>query len=146
MHNTLAPSVAPQSVSIFPYPLAISYIPLPDNYPQLPENNLATQPLGYTQGDNTTAYVTALIPVMEGSRVIARPTFVFDSVHQLYICTISIEPDVNAIISRLAMFSFSFTYLQTVQFRVELRIQLLNPDGTNELGKVVMDSNMLPSY
>lgn len=133
-------------VPLSPIPV---YTELPSNYPRLPLNDLWFQPVAYTQGIEDMVYVTVLIPLPPNQKVV--PPGIIEkqqdegSVQFNY--NIELMKDGNANASyTLAFFTFSFApELPAGTQNFKLKIAVTAEPGTDELGKVVMDSNMLPT-
>ena len=109
------------------------------------------QPVAYTQGIANVSYVTVLLPLLP--KQIPEPAQVIfkqgdDESGYTFTYNIRIITDDNAVgVDRLALMSFSFfTHLSKfTPYKVAIEISLLTP--TSETGgKVVMDSNMDPTF
>jgi len=124
------------------------YTELPANYPQLPLNDLWFQPAAYTQGKNNTVYVTVLIPLPPNQQVVPPETIERGqedgSIQFIYNIELRKDGKANAS-DTLAYFTFSFRPDLPAGTNFKLRISVIAAPGTDELGKVVMDSNMLPT-
>lgn len=140
----------PTSITVFPNPVPVFIIPLPENYPRLPITEMNMQPVAYTQGISGITYVTVLLPLSpkqmaEPAQEIYKNESATDC---MFTYNIQIVTDDNAAdVDRLALMSFSFlTHLSgSKAFKVSIEVSLLTLTS-EALGKVVMDSNMDPTF
>jgi len=138
-------------ISVFPSSVPVFYVPLPDNYPKLPVTQMNLQPVAYNQGISGNTWVTVLVPLGAGQIVVPASVIIMDEsadAGATFTYTIDIVSDDNSVdIDRLALMSFSFlTHLSGDEpFKVVIEVKLLLP-ASEGLGKVVMDSNMDPTF
>ncbi|BAV04647.1 hypothetical protein SAMN05421788_111155 [Filimonas lacunae] len=139
----------------------IVYTTLPESYPLLGfSGGNVYQPAAYTEGNEDKASYTILLPIPGGIMVSLPQEIVFDPVYKKFYCTLTLYPDLNAQEMRLAMISFTVdpSELLVVSNPIEISVsqyeadpivsQAGNDDGVGGgrlVGKVVMDSNIIPN-
>lgn len=147
--STQTPKLTSTPVAVFPNPVNVLTIPLPADYPQLPIGEMSFQPVAYNQGVDHVTYVTVLVPLFAGQKLIT-PTEISmdeDASGYVYTYTIQIEtsgeaPDFDT----LALMSFSFMTNLSGGAPFKVAIEVLPLVLTGGQGKVVMDSNMDPTF
>lgn len=143
-------------MSTFNFPLLdsqVHYIDLPEYYPQL---SLAGgdnyQPAAYTEGNDTRISYAILLPI-DADEVVVLPDNIEynDDNGGKLACLLTIITDNNSTPERLAMIKFS---IEPTSGAGDHPIEIMVSDGNNSkggglkdrhLGKVVMDSNILPA-
>lgn len=133
----------------------LHYITLPRHYPTLGDPCLDNlyQPAAYTQTSGTVACFAVLVPIAEGRAAVIPSEMVYDTsgATPFLGCVIDIIADETALDDRLAMFSFSITSTDSSVLNAPIEIEVDDSySGTgklssNKLGKVVMDSNVMPT-
>jgi hypothetical protein len=130
----------------------VHYAPLPANYPQLPLNDHDLQPAAYTQGDADETYVLILLRVEPHRKVICPDTIELQTENQtdnFWFCHLAVEKDeLGCPEHQLAMIKGHVSFPGSNERYYPWQIVVTDPaipgdDGT--LGKVVMDSNILPT-
>jgi hypothetical protein len=136
----------------------LEYATLPQYYPKLPLNALQQQPAAYTQGTLERIYVTIVVP-LPGNLFIDLPvqlSYIDGGEVDTYFCGIQLTntgvSDVVTASGRLAIISFSVVMDGEMSAEGQWKITVNNPEnkgidlGRDSLGKVVMDSNILPTF
>lgn len=131
----------------------LEYATLPDYYPKLPLNALQQQPAAYTQGTSEKIYVTIIVP-LPGNLYIDLPvnlSYIDGGEVDTYLCGIQLNNgDLSAPGGRLGIISFSVLMAGDMSPEGQWKITVNNPAsdrlGKDSLGKVVMDSNILPTF
>ena len=149
--STQTPTPTATSIPVFPNPVPVFMIPLPADYPRLPITDMSFQPVAYNQGTGKVTYVTVLVPVPANYTLIPATEINMDVdvTGITYIYTIQIFPDdAAADFDRLALMSFSFiTQTPGNNFKVAIGVSSGSSSTETEAqGKVVMDSNMDPTF
>jgi len=134
------------TVSIF----EVHYAAIPENYPQLPLSSFDQQPASYTQGNASEIHVAILLPVREYRRVVypENVSVVIEDGEPYYVCNLNVEYDARMPNERqLAMIHLQVSVAEQFNEYLNWKI-IVNDSGNDEgtpLGKVVMDSNILPT-
>lgn len=133
----------------------LGYTTLPEYYPKLPLSALQQQPAAYTQGTVERIYVTIVLP-LPGRLVVDLPiavSYVEGGETDTYYCGIQLKYNEDEVPGgRLAIISFSVDMTGQMSAHGQWYITVNNPEqlgidlGKDSLGKVVMDSNILPTY
>lgn len=133
--------------------LSYEYFALPDSYPVQPFDDQELQPASYTQTKEQTGFVTVILPLSENQGVVLPDTLQItedgdETVYRLCI-GLSSNPGLDEN-GRLAMLSFAVEFPDEVSTEGKWRIEIepatpANARGGKLVGKVVMDSNILPS-
>jgi len=137
------------SIAVFPNPVPVFTIPLPEDYPRLPLGEMNFQPVAYNQGTGIVTYVTVLVPLLARQRLVPAADISMDAGTTGYTFTYTVEivTDQNTDnFDRLAFMSFSFLTPAIVGDNFKVAIEVLPLDNTGSQGKVVMDSNMDPTF
>lgn len=129
----------------------ITYIDLPGGYPEL--NALGGgnyQPAGYTEGNAEIVQYAILLPI-DANEAVALPEFiVYDtSLSPNLLCALTIETQSTGTSDLLAMIKFSIANVNNIgEKKMEVYVSDTSSKGggytDRHLGKVVMDSNILP--
>ena len=150
--STQTPKPTATAIAVFPNPVPVFMIPLPADYPRLPITEMGYQPVAYNQGTGKVTYVTVLVPVAARQTLIPATEIFMDAgiTGITYTYTIQIETDDSAAdFDRLALMSFSFlTQVAVSDFKVAIEVSSTTGSAESESGpgKVVMDSNMDPTF
>jgi len=130
----------------------VHYAPLPANYPHLPLCDHDLQPAAYTQGNADETYVLVLLPVKHHRKVTCPDTIELKTegnTENFWLCHIVVEDDDQGCAEhQLAMIKGYVSFPGNNEKYYPWKIVVTDPtipgdDGT--LGKVVMDSNILPT-
>jgi hypothetical protein len=142
-------NTASRSIRVFPAPVNVVTLPIPPDYPILPLNNIQYQPVAYTQATPYTIFVTVLIPLLSNQTIVApsvieecndQGAYSFEYTLVINGSSGSQQPDA------IALLSFSFMLSGITDYKVKIIVNGDGqPDTSDPLGKVVMDSNMEPS-
>ena len=148
--RTPKPTTTSTAVAVFPNPVNVNTIPLPAGYPRLPLSEMSFQPVAYNQGYGSVAYVTVLVPLLAGQKLEPATEIFMDAGPSGFMYTYSIDivmgPDAPEF-DNLALLSFSFftTPSGSAPFQVAIEVSPIG-STTEGTGKVVMDSNMDPTF
>jgi hypothetical protein len=148
--STQTPKLTATPVAVFPNPVNVLTIPLPPDYPRLPITEMTFQPVAYNQGTGNVTFVTVLVPLLPKQMLIPATEIIMDEGATGYTFTYAIEVETDdryADFDRLALMSFSFLTGLPHSTPFKVSIEVLPIGETNSApGKVVMDSNMDPTF
>lgn len=127
----------------------VNYTALPVNYPQLSGGN-TYQPAAYTEVSEGLISYAILLPIDAQEKVETPDTVNYEESTNMITCMLTVKPDTNTPDERLAMIKFSLipqggapTASTTILVKEEESSE--NGYTDKKLGKVVMDSNILPT-
>jgi len=133
--------------------LSYEYFALPATYPVQPYTLEQLQPASYTQTKDQSGFVTTILALPGNLGVVLPDTLQVsvDGDDVVYTLSIGLNNEENLDTNgRLAMLSFAIEFPDDVsaegKWQIEVEgVALANARGGKLVGKVVMDSNILPS-